>query len=172
MGNRVFNLFIFSNVFIAACAALMVVQTYTFLLDSPANIYFVCFVLCSTICSYSFHWYLTPGSIILSPRIKWTHENRLTLLFLFFIGLIGSGIFFCYLLPYWIWLFLSAVMTFLYSAPKIPHKYFRLLRKIALGKTIFLALVWTHVTTILPIIISTTKFVVTLLVIMTVIRIS
>jgi len=45
-------------------------------------------------------------------------------------------------------------MTFLYSAPKIPNKHFRALGKIALGKTIFLALVWTYVTVVLPIVIN------------------
>ena len=132
----------------------MVIQTSSFLLHNPANIYFVWFVLFATLCSYSFHWYLTPHSVIPSPRIKWTKKNRRVHLFLFFAGVTGSGVFFFYLMPYWLWLLFSAVMTFLYSAPKIPHKYFRSLRKIALGKTIFLALVWTHVTTILPIIIS------------------
>jgi 4-hydroxybenzoate polyprenyltransferase len=81
-------------------------------------------------------------------------KNRNVHLTLFIIGLIGSGIFFFYLLPYWHWLLLSAIITFLYSAPKIPHPLFRALRKVALGKTIFLALVWMNVTTLLPILIS------------------
>ena len=68
--------------------------------------------------------------------------------------MIGTGIFFFYLLPHWHWLLLSAFITFLYSAPKIPHPLFRSLRKIAIGKTQFLAIVWTFVTTILPIHIS------------------
>jgi 4-hydroxybenzoate polyprenyltransferase len=68
--------------------------------------------------------------------------------------LVGAGIFFFYLLHYWLWLLFSAIITFLYSAPKIPDKHFRLLRKVAIGKTIFLAFVWMYVTTILPIIIS------------------
>jgi 4-hydroxybenzoate polyprenyltransferase len=51
-------------------------------------------------------------------------------------------------------LILLAFITFLYSAPKIPHPFFQALRKVALGKTIFLALVWMNVTTLLPIIIS------------------
>lgn len=152
--RKVFSFFIYSNLFIAGCSVLMVIQTFSFLLHTTANVYFVWFVLFSTICSYSFHWYLSLDSVIPSPRIEWEHRNKGIHLFLFIIGLVGSGIFFFYLLPYWKWLIFSAFITFLYSAPKIPHKYFRMLRKIALGKTIFLALVWTHVTTILPIIIS------------------
>lgn len=154
MFRRIFNFFVFSNIFIAGCAVLMVFQTATFLLHIPVNIHFLLFVLFSTICSYSFHWYLSLDSVIPSPRIEWEHRNKGIHLFLFITGLTGSVVFFFYLLPYWKWLSFSALITFLYSAPKIPGKYFRALRRVALGKTIFLALVWTHVTTILPIIVS------------------
>lgn len=44
--------------------------------------------------------------------------------------------------------------TFLYSAPKIPYKYFALLSKIAIGKTLFLTFVWMYVTTALPALIA------------------
>src|SRR5690606_30051523 len=73
-------------------------------------------------------------------------------LFLFFIGIAGSAYFFLMLFEYWPWLILGAFITFLYSAPKIPHPWFRALRRIAIGKTIFLAGVWTFVTTVLPVV--------------------
>jgi 4-hydroxybenzoate polyprenyltransferase len=154
MGKKIFTFFIYSNLFIAGCAVIMVHQTYSFLLHSSPNTYFLLFVFFSTICSYSFHWYLTSHSVIPSPRIQWVQQNRNIHLVFFVAGLVGSGVFFIYLLPYWHWLLLTAIITFLYSAPKIPHPYFKALRKVALGKTIFLALVWMNVTTILPIIIS------------------
>ncbi|MEO6613214.1 MAG: UbiA family prenyltransferase [Chitinophagaceae bacterium] len=154
MGKRLFYLFVFSNLFIAGCAVAMVIQTNHFLLRSAVNIHFICFVFFSTVCSYSFHWYLTKDPLVITPRVKWMERNRKVHLVLFIAGLIGAGIFFFYLYPWWPWLFLSAGMTFLYSAPKIPHPWFRMLRKVALGKTIFLAGVWTHVTTVLPVIIS------------------
>lgn len=132
----------------------MVYQTYQLTSPTQLNFFFLFFVFLSTLCSYSFHWYLSINSANPSPRIEWGHRNKGILLFFFFFGLIGSGVFFFYLLPYWEWLVFSAFITFLYSAPKVPNKYFRILRKIALGKTIFLALVWTHVTVILPILIS------------------
>jgi 1,4-dihydroxy-2-naphthoate octaprenyltransferase len=154
MGKRLFYLFVFSNLFIAGCAVAMVVQTNHFLLQSPINIHFTWFVFFSTICSYSFHWYLTKDPVIATPRVKWMERNRNIHLVLFIAGLIGAVIFFFYLYPWWPWLFLSAGMTFLYSAPKIPHPWFRVLRRVAMGKTIFLAAVWTHVTTVLPVIIS------------------
>ncbi len=132
----------------------MVIQTFIFLLQAKVNWHFAGFVFFSTLCSYSFHWYLTNHSAIPSPRIDWLKKYRITHVILFIIGAAGSAIFFYYLLPYWFWLIVSAVITFLYSAPKIPHPYFRALRKVALGKTIFLAFVWMYVTTILPVIVA------------------
>jgi hypothetical protein len=54
----------------------------------------------------------------------------------------------------WEWLLATAFITFLYSAPKIPFPPFNHLKKIAVGKTIFLSLVWTHTTAILPLVLS------------------
>lgn len=136
----------------------MINQTYDLLLHSEPDKYLMGFVFSATICSYSFHWYLTSESLVESPRVEWLKRNRIFHLIFFFIGIIGSAIFFLYLLPHWCWLALSAVITFLYSAPKIPHPYFRSLRKVAIGKTIFLALVWMYVTTMLPVIIASERF--------------
>jgi 4-hydroxybenzoate polyprenyltransferase len=58
------------------------------------------------------------------------------------------------LLPYWNWLLFTAFIAFLYSAPKIPLSIFKGLKRIAIGKTIFLSLVWTHSTVILPLIVT------------------
>lgn len=152
--GRPFSFFIYSNFFITCCAILMVWQTCDLLLKGSPDLNFIFFTGFSTICSYSFHWYLTFHSELPSSRIEWAQRNRNLHLVFFAIGFIGSGIFFLYLIKYWPWLLFGAIITFLYSAPKIPNKHFRALRKIALGKTIFLALVWTYVTTILPVIVS------------------
>lgn len=144
--------FIYSNLFIAVCAVLMVNQTSQLLLNSYPGIHLTAFVFFATLCSYSFHWYLTSSSVLPSPRIIWLKKNHAVHLFLFFVGFAGSAVFFFYLLPIWPWLLVSAFVTFLYSAPKIPHQYFRALRKVAIGKTIFLAFVWMYVTTVLPIV--------------------
>jgi 4-hydroxybenzoate polyprenyltransferase len=132
----------------------MVLQTFQIVLHTPAHFELIAFIFFSTICSYSFHWYLTSSSVLPSPRVHWLLKYRNVHLFLFITGLVGSVIFVFYLISIWPWLLLSAIVTFLYSAPKIPHPYFRALRKVALGKTIFLAFVWMYVTTILPIVVS------------------
>jgi len=132
----------------------MVNQTYTLVLHTNADGYLSGFVFFATICSYSFHWYLTSHSEIPSDRIVWTNKFRHIHVCLFITGIAGTAFFFFHLLHQWFWLSLSAIITFLYSAPKIPQKHFRALRKIAIGKTIFLAFVWMYATTILPVIIS------------------
>lgn len=153
--GKLFNFIIYTNLFIAICAILMANQTYEVLLHLPPNTDFLFFVLFSTTCSYSFHWYLTPDSETYhSPRLSWLNNNRNTHLALFFIGFAGAAIYGIFLIQHWIWLVMAAIITFLYSAPKIPHPWFRALRKVALGKTIFLALVWMYITTILPVEIS------------------
>ena len=151
-----FRFFVYSNLFIAVCAVLMVIQTDQLVHArvTPADLYFIAFVFFSTICSYSFHWYLSSPSVLSSPRIAWQHRHHSLHLVFFIVGLIASAIFFLYLRDHWFWLLVSAIITFLYTAPKIPHPYFRVLRKIALGKTIFLAFVWMYVTTILPVLVS------------------
>jgi 4-hydroxybenzoate polyprenyltransferase len=160
LAGKLFRFFIYSNLFIALCAVLMVYQTCQLLLHTSPDIYFTCFVFFATICSYSFHWYLTPyGPQPASPRMEWLYRNRHIHALLFVIGLAGAAVCYLFLLKYWPWLLLSAFITFLYSAPKIPHPWFRQLRKVALGKTIFLALVWMYVTTILPLLITNQSWV-------------
>jgi 4-hydroxybenzoate polyprenyltransferase len=148
------SFFVYSNLFIALCAFLMTHQAYHFLLRTKPDFHLLGFVVFSTICSYSFHWYLTGESVIPSPRITWVNRYRYVHVWLFFIGLIGAVYFFFFISDTWPWVMVAVIATFLYSAPKIPHSYFRVLRKVALGKTIFLAFVWMYVTTILPVLVS------------------
>jgi 4-hydroxybenzoate polyprenyltransferase len=155
--SNLIRFFVYSNLFIALCAIAMTNQTYELLVHSPPDKNLLGFIFSATICSYSFHWYLTSESLVESPRIDWLKKHRVFHLVLFVIGVVGSAIFFFRLLPHWYWLAVSAVITFLYSAPKIPHPYFRALRQVAIGKTIFLALVWMYVTSMLPVIITGTR---------------
>lgn len=155
MTGNIFRFFIFSNIFIACCAVLMVHQSCSLLLHTMPDSNFIGFVFFSTLCSYSFHWYLTPAETEnSSSRTKWLIKNKYIHSILFFAGLIGATVFGLLLIPYWPWLLIAVLITFLYSAPKISHPYFRLLRKVALGKTVFLAFAWMYVTTLLPMLIS------------------
>ena len=148
-----FDFFVFTSLFIATCAALMVYQT-TLLFNIPLSYKLVGFVLSGTVCSYNFHWYLTPPNVGgPTEKVIWNIKNRYIHLGLFFIGLIGAAVFSFLLIDHWFWLGITAFVTFLYSAPKIPFPAFSYLRKIAVGKTVFLAFSWMHVTALLPLVI-------------------
>ncbi|HEY4205649.1 MAG TPA: hypothetical protein VGM31_02510 [Puia sp.] len=154
MVRKIFDFFIFSSLYIALCAVLMVWQTGELLLGSPPSERLVGFVFFSTICSYNFHWYLTPYSVNPSRRASWTQRHKVVHFILYLVGLVGSAVYFFYLLPHIIALCFGAFVTFLYSAPKVPHPFFRRLRDVAVGKTIYLAFVWMYVTTVLPLVVA------------------
>ncbi|MCW3463883.1 UbiA family prenyltransferase [Chitinophaga nivalis] len=155
MPKTIFHFFLFTSVYISLCALLMIWQTNQLLILRYPQTTFYYFVFFSTICSYNFHWYLTPGTYLSSSeRIRWGARHRTLLLCLSGIGMIGALYFFWQLRQYWLVISFSAVLTFLYSAPKVPHKAFKWLSKIAVGKTLFLTFVWTYVTTLLPALIA------------------
>ena len=148
--KKFFDFLIFSSLFIAVCAVVVVYQTYILFLEIPVNNYYLAFVFFSTVCSYNFHWMLTPGSVNQVCRSEWSGRHRNIHLYFFILGLLASVFFFFYLANDWPFLLIAAVLTFLYSAPKISFAPFQWLKKFSIGKTIFLASVWTYVTTILP----------------------
>jgi 4-hydroxybenzoate polyprenyltransferase len=151
--KKLFDFFIFTSLFIACCAVLMVYQAFLlFGLSFPPALYF--FVFFGTVCSYNFHWYLTPPGPYHTFKLYWNFSNRKLHGVLFILSLVGAAVCALFLNRHWLWLFFTALFTFLYSAPKIPNPLFVSLRKIAVGKTIYLALAWTHVTAMLPLLIA------------------
>ncbi len=150
MFKKAFDLFIFSSLFIAVCAVLMTWQT-DLLFQIPVSYELLGFVFCGSVCSYNFHWYLTPPTAAdPSKKLAWNLSNKPLHLVLFIAGLAGAGVFTILMIEHWFWLGVTAFFTFLYSAPKISHPLFSQLKKVAVGKTIFLAFAWMHVTTLLP----------------------
>ena len=152
--QKLFDFFLFTSLYVSCCAVIMVYQTYTLIINKPVDIYFVLFVFFSTICSYNFHWALTPHSVAPSQRLQWDKKHKSYHLLLSVAGLVGTVIFFYYFKEKWFYILPSAILTFLYSAPKIPSPVFQLLKKVAVGKTIFLALIWAYVTSLLPVLIE------------------
>jgi hypothetical protein len=122
--KKIFDLFLFTSLFVACCAVVMVYQTYTLIIQQPVNIYFAAFVFFSTVCSYNFHWFLTPHSVSPSQRLRWEMNHKIYHLLLATVGAAGSLVFFFFLKQHWFY--------------------------IAVGKTIFLAMTWTYVTAVLP----------------------
>lgn len=112
------------------------------------------FIFFSTICSYSFHYFFTEISGPATARNLWLANQKFILGFFFLAGLTGMIISFIPIYQHWKWIIPAAIATFLYTAPQLPQPAFRQLRKIAFGKTIFLALIWTYATTVLPVVTS------------------
>ncbi len=132
----------------------MVWQTCYLVLHSMPPFHFFAFVFFATMSSYNFHWWLTPESAGFSDRNQWAAEHKGWHLGLYFLGLAGTAISFWYIREHWMALAFGALVTFLYSAPKLPQRIFRSLKKIAIGKPLFLSFVWTYVTSVLPIFID------------------
>ncbi|PWV49817.1 UbiA family prenyltransferase [Chitinophaga sp. S165] len=154
MLRDLFNFIIFSSLFVACCAILMIWQTNELLHVGNINEPYYFFVFCSTICSYNFHWYLTPADYSTSERIMWGARHKTLQLVLCALGGLGAVYGFWLLREHWLPLSGAAFLTFLYSAPKLPQRAFVWLRKIAVGKTLFLTAVWIYVTTLLPVFIE------------------
>ncbi len=154
MLKSVFNFFLFSSLYIALCAVVMVFQLQLLFPQVNVSGIFYLFVFFSTMCSYNFHWWLTHHSATGSERLQWALKYKWLHLVLYFIGMLGAAACFFMIRQHWIWIGLGAFFTFLYSAPKIPQHFFIGLRRIAVGKTIFLAFVWMYVTTLLPLLVN------------------
>ena len=150
-----FNYFLFSSLFIALVTTVMVYQTATYFHLQFDFRSYIAFSFFATICSYNFHWVLTPEADTQSIRVSWTMQHRWLHWALIILGALGAAWYVQYLLPHWRWILLAVLLTFLYSAPKISFPAFTWLRNIAVGKTIFLSFVWTYVSTVLPIAIAT-----------------
>jgi len=148
--RKAFDFFLFTSLFIAVCTVVMVYQT-GFLFDFIPSPAFYWFVFFGTLSSYNFHWYLTPSAYGSSRKTNWSINHKQVHLFLFALASLGAAYTGFLLIAHWKWLLITAFITFLYSAPKVEHPVFIFLRKIAVGKTIFLAFMWTHITSILPI---------------------
>jgi 4-hydroxybenzoate polyprenyltransferase len=124
----------------------------------PINYDLVFFIFSGTLCSYNFHWLLTPGLLSGKHKSNWSYRHRHLHLVLFILALLTAAWFAFRLIDQWYWLLLTAFVTFLYSAPKIPWKPFNQLKQVAVGKTVFLAFAWTHIPFILPLMIANIKW--------------
>jgi 4-hydroxybenzoate polyprenyltransferase len=152
--RKILDFIVFSSLYVAICAVVMIWQTSRLLLGINPSIYLLGFAFFASICSYNFHWYLTPRSASPSRRVHWTYHHKTLHIALYAIGAIGSIIYFFYLTKFILAIGFAALLTFLYSAPKLPQPIFRWLRHIAIGKTFFLTFVWVYVTAVLPVIVA------------------
>jgi hypothetical protein len=144
------NFLLFSNLFmswIAAGSCWFTMQVFQ--LHLPPL--FLCLIFFSTLSSYSLHWYLTPVVITHSDRIIWTLSKKYILWNHFIIGSIITLILLILHSDLWIYFLPAALLTFIYTAPKLPFRPFTYLQHWAIAKTLYLSVLWTFVTAILPI---------------------
>jgi len=153
MIKRILDVFLFSSFFIAVCAVMMSWQAMD-LFEQPVSSDYLWFVFFSTIYSYNLHWYFTIAELSASTRLSWLLNPKILHVILIVVGLTGSFFFFLRLIDHVGWILLAGVLTFLYTAPKLPFPASKILRRMAIGKTIFLSFVWTYVTSVLPILLS------------------
>ncbi|MEO8663916.1 MAG: hypothetical protein ABI462_00355 [Ignavibacteria bacterium] len=145
--------FVFGNIYISICAVVMVTYTVTTFNLYP-GLYFYPFIFFATLTSYSFHWYLTPDVHSNSERYIWVNNNKKLLLVLLIISTACSLILIYFLRDHILIISIASVFTFFYSASKIPFIPFTYLKKIIVGKTVYLAIVWTYVTVVLPLLLN------------------
>lgn len=154
----VFQLVVFGNGYIAFCAVVMGLTTVRlFGLHLPHS--FLPFLFAGTLGSYSLHEYLTDtstvdGSAEQTERARWIGAHKSLLLILFLGASLAGAWLLLQLRAYLLLLLPVIVLTFLYSAPKLNGLPFRALRRIAVLKTTYLALVWTYVTAALPLLLT------------------
>lgn len=148
--KKVFDFVIFSNLFIACCAVLMVWFTGQLFGLSHSPI-FIGFVFFSTLSSYSIHWYLTDEEAeTTAQRTSWLSNYKTVHLVFFVISTLGTAVFLFLELKNFKWILPAVFLTLLYSAPKIPLASFAKLKSHIWGKTLLLAFMWTYVTAVLP----------------------
>ncbi|HLO81144.1 MAG TPA: hypothetical protein VK166_09305 [Chitinophagaceae bacterium] len=149
MRSALLRLFIYPNFFIATVAVMMAWETQY--LNGFLDPVYLCFIFFSTLLSYSFHSIVNTVYRDVSPRHDWNYRNRKFLYVMLFIStVVCGGIFLANYLHKIIPFVVAGLLTFVYSAPNMEGRVFEFMRRIAFGKTIFLAFMWTYATTILP----------------------
>lgn len=149
--QKIFSTFIFGNFWIAIVAIMMCLFTEKALgLTLPDA--FLPFVGFATLTSYGFHAYLSSFYFPTKKglRQQWIAQNTHFLLVQSGISAFLCLFFFFQLKGFTLYILPIAFATFLYSAPQIPLSPFIFLRKIAVGKTLYLSLSWAYVSVLLP----------------------
>lgn len=116
------------------------------------NPYIIFFVFFATLLTYHVHSLINVVYPASTTRHQWNVSNRHVLIIFIITALTGTVYFFVPFIQHPIPFLLAGLLTFLYSAPNLKGKPFVFLRSIAVGKTLYLACMWTYATAILPII--------------------
>ena len=154
---RFLGFYLYSNLFIASCAALMSWETLHFFADADSSSPWkpdgvVRFVFGSTLFAYGLHWLAGLRSPHQAYRHQWTLRNRFNLAAMALAGLALLWGWIPEIAGAWRIILPAVIVTALYTLPKIDR--FRQLRSIAAGKTFLLAASWTYVTAVMPLMLT------------------
>lgn len=109
------------------------------------------FVAANTIVIYNTHYYIKKLEPGISDRADWSRENKWVHPFLIALGCLASGICLFYLNFSVISVSLGlGVLSFAYSLPILPFTQKKRLKDWGLLKLVLLALVWSFVTVLIP----------------------
>jgi 4-hydroxybenzoate polyprenyltransferase len=114
------------------------------------NLNILFFVFFATLLTYHVHSMINVVYPASTTRHHWNDDNRNILLVFIALAFTGTLVFFIPFITTPAPFLLAGLLTFLYSAPNL--KAFAFLRSIAVGKTFYLAFMWTYATAILPVI--------------------
>jgi len=136
---------LYSNIFIAVCAAAMTVESFLFI-NSEFHWSYIAFVFSSTLTLYNFPVFFDDNFLPeRSGRHQWVSENKKLLAALFMLGLLGTGTFALFFsIKFALWFSPVALIAFAYFFPQTQ------LRGILGLKTFTVAFVWTCTTAIFP----------------------
>jgi 4-hydroxybenzoate polyprenyltransferase len=158
LAMRVLLFYLYSNLFIATCAAMMSWETMHFFgtttqgsadwhADGVVRVIFG-----ATLFAYGLHWLAGLRSPHQAYRYHWTRQHRFNLAAMALAGLALLWGWIPEIARAWRIILPAALVTALYTLPKIER--FRGLRMIAAGKTFLLAASWTYVTAIMPMLLT------------------
>lgn len=139
---------VYSNIFISFCALMMTWETLHY--ANAMNLNMLMFVFFATLLTYHFHSLINIVYPAFTKRSLWNAGNRRLIVMMMILAMAGTLYFFLPFAGNPLPFLVAGLLTFLYSAPNLKGDFFVYLRSIAIGKTLYLAGMWTFVTAILP----------------------
>lgn len=152
--HKITDWVLYTSFFAACCTVGLCMTTERLLLnDTPQLLsYLHLLVFCSTLLVYNAHYLIKKSTIALSDRYGWSQNHKFWHYILLVSGLLGC-IITAMKLPLNILFACSilAVLSFAYSIPLLPFKNKKRLKDFGWIKITVLTLVWTIVTSVLPV---------------------
>jgi len=161
MGNRILQFIVYSNLFIAACAFMLTLETFVlFGLPSSLNWYLLLIFLC-TVFVYSLHYFVKSKKEKTDSRLEWCRKNKKLLFAIIILSFvfIAGGVVWHYKMIFikdghfnynnLAWFIVIPLLALAYSYPLTPWNK-KSLRQIGWLKMASLSFIWSFTTVVLP----------------------